>query len=54
MSYSSHCSIHSTESVTFSTTDVWNFSLPSPMVTKGSFVPFLPFIFSPLALLTEI
>ena len=51
--YSSHCSIHSTESDVFSTTDVWNFSFPSPIVTKGSLVPFFPLIFSPLARFTE-
>ena len=50
---SSHCSIHSTASDVFSTTDVWNFSLPRPIVTKGSLVPFFPLIFSPLARFTE-
>ena len=52
LSYSSHCSIHSTESVIFSTTEVWNFSLPRPIVTKGSLVPFFPLIFRPLARFT--
>ena len=51
--HSSHCSIHSAVSVTFSATEVWNFSLPSPMVTKGSLLPFFPLIFSPLARFTE-
>ena len=41
--YSSHCSNHSGFSL-FSLTDVWNFSLPSPMVTKASFVPIQNFI----------
>ena len=49
----SHCSIHSTESVVFSTTLVWNFSLPRPIVTKGSLEPCFPLIFKPLALLTK-
>ena len=36
--YNSHCSNHSGFSL-FSLTDVWNFSLPRPIVTKASFVP---------------
>ena len=54
MTHNSHCSIHSTESVVFSTTLVWNFSLPRPMVTNGSLEPCFPLIFRPLALLTEL
>ena len=41
--YSSHCSNHSGFSL-FSLTDVWNFSLPSPIVTKASFVPIQNFV----------
>lgn len=37
--YSSHSSCHSKLGVDLSLTDVWNFSFPSEMVTKQSFVP---------------
>ena len=51
--HSSHCSHHSAFSLAFSLTEVWYFSLPSPMVTKASLVPFFPLMFRPLAFLTE-
>ena len=37
--YNSHCSHQSTDSVAFSLTEVWYFSLPKAIVTKASFVP---------------
>ena len=51
--YNSHCSHHSTESVDFSLTEVWYFSLARAIVTKQSLVPFLPLRIKPLARFTR-
>ena len=49
ITHRSACSLHSTSLAACSTTVVWNFSFPRAIVTKASFVSFLPFALRPLA-----